>query len=195
VQHDFYGGAAEGEVQRRENTGASARTTIGQGENLIWGTAMARYTALLRNDAANNFCVTFPDFPGCGTAGSTLEEARSRATEVLARHVESLLGLGNALPIPLTFDDVMAGGQNRDSFCVVIELENNIPAVERINVAVPLQALRHIDRAVEVIGGDRSSFLLQAALEKAGQLAGPDREPHAAEIALAYRKRMHDAKL
>ncbi len=156
---------------------------------------MARYTALLRNDAANNFCVTFPDFPGCSTSGSTLDEARGRAAEVLARHVESLLGHGKALPIPLTFDDVMAVGRNRDSFCVVIELENNIPAVERIEVVVPLQALRHIDRAVEAIGGDRSTFLLQAALEKAGQLAGPDREPHAAEIALAYRKRIRDAKV
>jgi predicted RNase H-like HicB family nuclease len=155
---------------------------------------MARYTALLRNDAANNFCVTFPDFPGCSTSGSTLEEARGRAAEVLARHVESLLVHDKAMPIPLTFDDVMADGRNRDSFCVAIELENNIPAVERINVAVPLQALRHIDRAIEAFGGDRSTFLLQAALEKAGQVAGSEREPHAAEIALAYRRRMRNAK-
>jgi predicted RNase H-like HicB family nuclease len=44
--------------------------------------------------------VSFPDFPGCITAGSTLEEAREMAQEALAFHVRGLIEDGEALPRP-----------------------------------------------------------------------------------------------
>ena len=39
------------------------------------------YIALLRKDADSDFSVDFPDFPGCVTAGTSLEEARLLAAE------------------------------------------------------------------------------------------------------------------
>ena len=50
--------------------------------------AMAAYVALLRRQADSNFGVEFPDFPGCITAGVTLEDARRMAAEALLLYVE-----------------------------------------------------------------------------------------------------------
>jgi predicted RNase H-like HicB family nuclease len=41
---------------------------------------MASYIAVLHKDADSDYGVDFPDFPGCVTAGETLEEARKMAT-------------------------------------------------------------------------------------------------------------------
>ena len=50
---------------------------------------MTVYIALLRKDPDSDFGVDFPDFPGCITVGSTLEEARAMAAEVLG-HVPNV---------------------------------------------------------------------------------------------------------
>src|SRR5213082_2505660 len=42
------------------------------------------YIAYLHKDRKSDFGVSFPDFPGCITAGRTLEEARRRAAEALS---------------------------------------------------------------------------------------------------------------
>jgi predicted RNase H-like HicB family nuclease len=53
--------------------------------------AMTSYIALLRKDADSDFGVDFPDFPGCLTAGATLEEARHMAEKALELHVEGMI--------------------------------------------------------------------------------------------------------
>ena len=45
------------------------------------------YIAYLHKDPKSDFGVSFPDFPGCITAGKTLDGARLMASEALALHV------------------------------------------------------------------------------------------------------------
>jgi predicted RNase H-like HicB family nuclease len=45
------------------------------------------YIAYLHKDRDSDFRVSFSDFPGCVTAGKTLEEARRMAAEALALHI------------------------------------------------------------------------------------------------------------
>ncbi len=52
---------------------------------------MAKYIAILCKDADSDFGVEFPDFPGCVTAGSTLDEAGRFAEEALRLHVEGMV--------------------------------------------------------------------------------------------------------
>ena len=49
---------------------------------------MTALIALIRKDAASDYGVGFPDFPGCVTAGRTLDEARRMAAEALELHVD-----------------------------------------------------------------------------------------------------------
>ena len=60
---------------------------------------MANYIALMRKGEGSDYGVEFPDFPGCVTAGRTLDEARRMAAEALALHVEGLREDGEAWQI------------------------------------------------------------------------------------------------
>jgi predicted RNase H-like HicB family nuclease len=58
------------------------------------------YIAYLHKDANSDFGVSFPDFPGCITAGRTLEEAHRLAVEALSFHIEGMMEDGGVIPQP-----------------------------------------------------------------------------------------------
>ena len=62
------------------------------------------YIAYLDKEKKSDFGVSFPDFPGCITAGKTLDEARLMAAEALAMHIASIAEDGKAIPEPSTID-------------------------------------------------------------------------------------------
>ena len=70
--------------------------------------AMAAYIALLRKQADSDFGVEFPGFPGCITAGVTLEDAQRMAAEALLFHIEGMTEDGNLIPEPSGFDEVLS---------------------------------------------------------------------------------------
>ena len=56
--------------------------------------------AFLHKARKSDFGVSFPDFPGCVTAGRTLEDARRMAVEALSQHIEGMMEDGDAIPQP-----------------------------------------------------------------------------------------------
>ena len=48
------------------------------------------YIAYLHKDRDSDYGVSFPDFPGCITAGRTLDEASRLAGEALALHIQEV---------------------------------------------------------------------------------------------------------
>src|ERR1039457_1922061 len=62
------------------------------------------YIAYLHKDRKSDYGVSFPDFPGCVTAGKTLDEARRMAVEALSLHIEGMMEDGEAIPEPSTLD-------------------------------------------------------------------------------------------
>ena len=66
------------------------------------------YIAYLHKDRKSDFGVSFPDFPGCVTAGRTLDEARRMAAEALALHIRGMLDDGGALEPSLEDDGFKA---------------------------------------------------------------------------------------
>ena len=65
------------------------------------------YAAIIHKDHDSDFGVSFPDFPGCITAGRTLNEAKDRALEALTGHLEVMRETGEAVPDPSSLDEVM----------------------------------------------------------------------------------------
>jgi predicted RNase H-like HicB family nuclease len=67
-----------------------------------------RYLALIIQDEGDEpqdgYGIVFPDLPGCTSAGDTVEEARRRAAEALALHLEGMLEDGIELPVPSALD-------------------------------------------------------------------------------------------
>ena len=83
------------------------------------------YIAVIHHDPGSAFGVSYPDFPGCITAGETLEQAKARATEVLQLCIEEMRAAGEAIPAPSSFETVM---NNRNFADGVAFLVNVAPA-------------------------------------------------------------------
>ena len=67
---------------------------------------MTVYTALIHKDPESDYGVSFPDLPGCVSAGNTLDEALAMAKEALALHLEGLLQDRRDIPTPTPADHI-----------------------------------------------------------------------------------------
>ena len=81
---------------------------------------MRHYIGLIHKEAASDFGVSFPDFPGLATAGTTLDDARAMAEEALAFHIDGLVADGEAIAEPASLEDVLANPDNRDGVAILV---------------------------------------------------------------------------
>ena len=123
------------------------------------------YIAYLHKDKKSDFGVSFPDFPGCVTAGSTLEEARRLAGEALAMHVAGMREDGEAVPKPSTLDDLRSDPAMKGAVAFLTELREPEKVV-RINITVRKSQIAEIDRRARAKGLTRSSYIVQSALRE-----------------------------
>lgn len=124
---------------------------------------MASYIALIHKDPDSDFGVSFPDFPGCISAGRSLDEARAGAAEALAFHIEGMTEDGEALPEPSTLEAVMQDPDNRGGVAFLIDIELPEQRAVRVNVTLPENVLKRIDAFTKRAGFSRSAFLARAA--------------------------------
>ena len=124
---------------------------------------MRQYIALIHKDRDSEFGVSFPDLPGCVTAGATLGEARDMAEEALALHLEGLEADGEAIPEPSSLDVVMADKDNQDGVAILVAAPLQAAKAIRVNITLPEDVLRDIDTYAEANGYTRSGFLALAA--------------------------------
>jgi predicted RNase H-like HicB family nuclease len=122
---------------------------------------MPHYIALIRKDSDSDFGVDFPDFPGCITAGRTMDEARKLAVEALSFHVRGLLEDGELLPHPTTLEKIMADPSNRDTAAFLVTISDT--RRRRVNITIPETDLESIDAYVKRHNLSRSAFLVLAA--------------------------------
>ena len=107
---------------------------------------MTAYIALLRKQPGSDYGVDFPDFPGCITAGRTLEEARRMAGEALAFHVDGMREDDEPIPPPSSMDAIMADPLSRDAIAFLVDLPEKSRRAVRINVSLPEDIVQSIDR-------------------------------------------------
>ena len=125
---------------------------------------MANYIAIVHKEASTDFGVSFPDFPGCITAGQNVDEAKDSAQEALALHVQGMIEDGDQLPIPSKLEDIMADADYADAVAyLVIAVPDAKPRTVRVNITVPEMTLKQIDAAAKKRGMSRSSFLVHLA--------------------------------
>jgi predicted RNase H-like HicB family nuclease len=67
---------------------------------------MSAYIALVHKDEGTSYGVSFPDVPGCISAGDTFEEAVVNAGEALAGHLALMKSDGDPIPAPRSFDEL-----------------------------------------------------------------------------------------
>lgn len=69
---------------------------------------MRDFVAIIHKEPGSDFGVLFPDFPGCITAGATVEEATTLAQEALEGHLSVSVEHGDPLPEPMTVEAALA---------------------------------------------------------------------------------------
>jgi predicted RNase H-like HicB family nuclease len=124
---------------------------------------MRHYIGLIHKEADSDFSVSFPDFPGCVTAGTDLDDARAMAEEALALHIEGLVEDDEIIPAASSLEGVMADPENRDAVAILVGVKGAAPKSVRVNITLPADMLGEIDRYAEEHGFTRSGFLVQAA--------------------------------
>jgi predicted RNase H-like HicB family nuclease len=129
---------------------------------------MRHYIGLIHKEADSDFGVSFPDFPGLATAGTTLDDARAMAEEALAFHIEGLVADGDAIPEPASLEEVMTAPENRDSVAILVTVKIEAPKAVRVNITLPQDVLERIDRYAEAHGFTRSGFIARAAKKELG---------------------------
>jgi predicted RNase H-like HicB family nuclease len=67
---------------------------------------MSGYIALVHQDEGTSYGVSFPDVPGCISAGDTFEEAIANASEALTGHLALMRSDGDPLPAPRSFEEL-----------------------------------------------------------------------------------------
>ena len=127
---------------------------------------LASYIALIHKDAGSDYGVSFPDLPGCVSAGSTLDEARVMAAEALALHIEGLQEFGDAVPEPSTLQDIMADQENHDGVAILVDPPADSSRAVRVTITLPEDILAEIDRFAQGSGLSRSAFLARTAQEE-----------------------------
>ncbi len=125
---------------------------------------MANYIAVVHKDPKSDFGVSFPDFPGCITAGSTIDEAKDMAYDVLSLHIKGMLEDSESIPAPSKLEDIIADPDYSDAVAIlVVTVSATKPRSVRVNITVPEEILRKIDAVAKKRGMSRSSFLVNAA--------------------------------
>ena len=125
---------------------------------------MANYIAIVHKDPKSDFGVSFPDFPGCITAGRNIDEAKDMAQEALTLHIHGMIEDGERLPTPSKLEEIMADPDYTDAAAyLVVDVPDAKPRTVRVNITIPEMTLKQIDAAAKKRGMSRSSFLVHAA--------------------------------
>lgn len=124
---------------------------------------MAKYIAVIHKDDTSEYSVSFPDFPGCVTAGETVDEAKDMAQEALELHVEGMGEDGEALPAPTTLDAIVQSPDGKDATAFfVVEIKGETDKAIRFNATMSAGLLERLDRTAKSMNLTRSAFLARA---------------------------------
>jgi len=94
---------------------------------------MISYLVTVHKDNHSDYGVQFYDFPGCISAGETIEEAKTMATEALKGHIAFMLVEGDEIPLPSTLETILTDPDHQDAIAFIpIEVSGAILSHEEL---------------------------------------------------------------
>jgi predicted RNase H-like HicB family nuclease len=124
----------------------------------------------LAEKVEDGYSVFFPDFPGFGSAGNSLGEARKNAKEGLVAHIELMVEDGDAIPKSSSLDDVMKLSDAKGCIPLIVSIIAPSGKAQRINITMDTALLNAIDVAATSQHKTRSALLAEAAQRLLGEL-------------------------
>lgn len=123
------------------------------------------YIAYFHTDDKPGFGVTFPDFPGCVSAGKNLQDARRMAAEALGLHIAGMLEDGAKIPEPSTLQEVKKDRESKGALIVLIEAAD-VEKTVRINITARESQIAEIDHRARAAKLSRSAYMVIRAMGK-----------------------------
>jgi predicted RNase H-like HicB family nuclease len=126
-----------------------------------------RFIAFVHKEPNSCYGVSFPDVPGCTSAGDTLDEALSNAVDALSGHIRLMEADMDVIPTPRTLEEICDDPEiKKDAEGAIISavpLVRDRGSTTRINVSLDLGLLEAIDGLAKQRSQTRSAFLASAA--------------------------------
>jgi predicted RNase H-like HicB family nuclease len=115
--------------------------------------------------------ISFPDFSGVASGGTSMEDAIERGCATLAFHLAGLVEDDEEIPIPRSLDALKKDADVQDAIrnegAIVVQVSVDLPGKPvRVNISVEDSLLSAIDRAAQSAGQTRSGFIAEAAMER-----------------------------
>jgi predicted RNase H-like HicB family nuclease len=120
------------------------------------------YPAVIETDERGGYSIFFPDFPGCVSAGDTIDEVMANGEEALAGHIEVSAEHGDAVPEPSDLRSIEVDDDIQVAARVLVRAD--LPGESRpLSITLPEGLLSRIDRKAKALGYNRSAFLAEGA--------------------------------
>jgi predicted RNase H-like HicB family nuclease len=123
------------------------------------------YIAFVDKDRKSDFGISFPDFPGCITAGKTLEEAHRNAVDALTLHIEGMREDGDAIPKPSTLESLEKHPGRAGAILLLVDIPVDEKTV-RVNITARQSQIDTIDRLAGSAGLTRSAYIVRSAMKE-----------------------------
>ena len=125
-----------------------------------------KYSIVIHKDTDSDYGVTFPDLPGCFSAGDSFEQALEMAQEAAELHLEGLIEEGAGIPQPAPIEQHMQNPDYQGGVWAVVDVDLSKLSgkARRVNITLPERVLTSIDDYAVRHGGNRSKLLADAAL-------------------------------
>ena len=126
---------------------------------------MTSYIATVKGDSDYGYIASFPDFPGCVVAASTLDQAIAKAREALLVHIERLLEANHTICCPTSAGAIERGDA---LLLATVDVPDDL-RIAHVEVSIPALALARIDSFARRSGLTRGSLFVQAVDRWAAQ--------------------------
>lgn len=125
-----------------------------------------QYPIFIHKDPTSAYGVIVPDLPGCFSAGESIEESIENAHEAIECHIEGLLIDNDPIPAKESIELHLKNPDLKDAIVAMVDIDLSKLSgkTTRINISVPERFLKKIDAYTSEHGGNRSAFLVDAAM-------------------------------
>ena len=126
-----------------------------------------KYPIVIHKDDDSDYGVTFPDLPGCFSAGTTIEEAITNSQEAAECHIEGFLLDSEPIPVAASIERHKANPDFKDGIWALVEVDISKLSLKskRVNITMPERLLNSVDYYAKKHGETRSGLLAQAVTE------------------------------
>lgn len=126
---------------------------------------MEYYVATIHKDEGTHYGVSFHDFPGCTSAGATLNDAIQNANEALSLHIDGMLEDKDQISEPSALEVVRDADGSAEAY-VLVPADVELGQTVRVNITMNERFLQALDKEAQALGQKRSAYLVQAAKER-----------------------------